>query len=90
MIKPIFQFADKEEEGPFDIAFTTGNVGLFHDVASQQQFLTALDGDVDTLRDWALMKPEKYGILTLKFNHMTTCSYDRSTESCFTPLLTLF
>jgi len=55
----IFQFSDSEEEGPLDLAFTTGCTSCFSSVASLQAFLSALDGDEDVMRDWALNNPDK-------------------------------
>lgn len=55
----VLQFGESENEGPFDLAFSTGRVSCFHNTASLQEFLTALDGDVDSVRDWALSQPTK-------------------------------
>lgn len=56
----VLQFGETENEGPFDLAFSTGTVSCFHSTASLQEFLTALDGDEDCTRDWALRMPNKY------------------------------
>lgn len=41
---------DSEEEGPFDLAFSTGRVSPFFDLNSLTRFVTAIEGDI--LDDW--------------------------------------
>ncbi|KAL4232675.1 Arachidonate 5-lipoxygenase [Mactra antiquata] len=54
------KFGDSENEGPFDLSFTTGRVSCFNSTSSLQEFLNALDGDEDSVRDWALKNPINY------------------------------
>ncbi|XP_045198128.2 polyunsaturated fatty acid 5-lipoxygenase-like isoform X2 [Mercenaria mercenaria] len=54
------KFGETENEGPLDLSFSTGRVSCFHNTATLQEFLTALDGDEDCTRDWALRMPNNY------------------------------
>ncbi|KAL3883124.1 hypothetical protein ACJMK2_029417 [Sinanodonta woodiana] len=57
------KFGDNESEGPMDMAFTTGNVSLFNDAESLQDFLAAIDGGPWALKLWAYMNPMNYHAL---------------------------
>ncbi|KAK3579731.1 hypothetical protein CHS0354_008871 [Potamilus streckersoni] len=57
------KFGDNESEGPMDMAFTTGDVSLFNDSESLQDFLAALDGGPWALKLWAYMNPMNYHAL---------------------------
>ncbi|WAR08058.1 LOX5-like protein [Mya arenaria] len=53
------KFGEQEDAGPLDLAFTTGRMASFTNIAGLQEFCSAVDGDEDAVRDWALKSPDK-------------------------------
>ncbi|XP_052809001.1 polyunsaturated fatty acid 5-lipoxygenase-like isoform X2 [Mya arenaria] len=54
------KFGEQEDAGPLDLAFTTGRMASFTNIAGLQEFCSAVDGDEDAVRDWALKSPDNY------------------------------
>lgn len=67
------KFGDNPEEGPLDLAFTTGRVSCFDSTSALQTFLSAVDGDEDRVRDWALMDPKNYFALVDGLRRFPKC-----------------
>ena len=44
------KLSDSEEEGPLDLAFSTGRVSPFYDLNTLTRFVSAIEGDI--LEDW--------------------------------------
>lgn len=70
------KFGESENEGPLDLAFSTGKVSCFHSMATLQEFLTAMDGDEYCARDWALRMPNNYFALVDGVRRYPKCRTD--------------
>lgn len=70
------KFGESDSEGPLDLAFSTGRVALFHSTSTLQEFLTALEGDDDAVRDWALSQPKNYFALIDGIRRYPKCRTD--------------
>ena len=51
------KLGDNEEEGPCDLAFTTGRVSPFGDINTLTRFISAIEGDI--IEDWTEDHPDK-------------------------------